>query len=83
MRTIHAEQNALNQAARFGIALNGSSIYCKMEPCRTCAMSIVAVGIVRVVCEKKYHAAADSREIFARSAVELVVLSDETEEYLD
>ena len=83
MRTIHAEQNAINQAARFGIALNGGSLYCKMEPCRTCAMSIVLAGIVRVVCEKRYHAAADTREIFSKCSVELVVLRDETEEYQD
>ena len=34
VRTIHAEQNAICQAARHGISLKGSTLYCKMEPCR-------------------------------------------------
>lgn len=80
-RTIHAEYNALIQAARFGISLEGATLYCKMEPCRVCAMGIVGSGIRRVVCEKKYHAAEDTREIFAKCGVELVVLKDELEQY--
>lgn len=80
-RTIHAEHNALIQAARFGISLEGATLYCKMEPCRTCAMGIVGAGIKKVVCEKKYHAAEDTREIFEKCGVELVVLKDELEQY--
>jgi len=81
MRTIHAEQNAIIQAAKFGISLEGSIIYCKMEPCRTCAMSIVAAGIKKVVCEKHYHASGDSKNVFAKCGIELVVLNDEVEKY--
>lgn len=81
MRTIHAEQNAIIQAAKFGTSLQGSTLYCKMEPCRTCAMSVVAAGIKKVVCEKRYHAAEDSREIFSRCGVDLVVLNNEVEKY--
>ena len=81
MRTIHAEQNAIIQAAKFGVSLGGSVIYCKMEPCRSCAMSIVAAGIKKVVCEKHYHASDDTKEIFAKCGVELVVLNDEVETY--
>ena len=83
MRTIHAEQNAIIQAAKFGTALDGGVIYCKMEPCRTCAMSIVASGIKRVVCEKRYHAGEDSRKIFEKCGVELVVINNEVEKYDD
>src|SRR5690349_4042249 len=43
VRTIHAEQNAVAQAARHGIALHGATFYCTMEPCRTCAMLIISV----------------------------------------
>ncbi|MGI0090446.1 MAG: deoxycytidylate deaminase [Nitrososphaerales archaeon] len=81
MRTIHAEQNAIIQAARFGISLEGSALYCKMEPCRTCAMSIVAAGIKKVVCEKHYHASEDAKEIFAKCGVGLAVLTNEVETY--
>ena len=81
MRTIHAEENAIIQAAKFGISLQGSALYCKMEPCRACAMSIVAAGIKKVVCEKHYHAAEDTKEIFSKCGVELVVLKNEVETY--
>lgn len=81
VRTSHAEQNALAQAARFGIAIDGSTIYCKMEPCYVCAKMIINAGIKRVVAEKHYHAAQRSREVFKKAGVELEVLSDEIEKY--
>jgi len=81
VRTIHAEQNALIQAAKFGISLEGGILYCRMEPCRTCAMSIVSAGIKKVVCERRYHAGDDARGIFAECGVELVVLNDKVERY--
>jgi dCMP deaminase len=80
-RTIHAEQNAITQAARFGISLEGATLYSKMEPCSTCAKLIAAVGIKRVVCAKKYHAAQESRDILKQTGVVLDVLSNEVEEY--
>lgn len=56
IRTTHAEQNAMIQAARFGIPLQGSTIYCKMTPCHVCAKMIINAGIKRVVCERDYQA---------------------------
>ena len=44
VRTVHAEQNAICQAARRGIALNKGTLYCKMTPCRTCAANLNAVS---------------------------------------
>jgi len=81
VRTIHAEQNAIVQAAKYGIPINESTIYCRMEPCRVCAMLIIGVGIKKVVCQKKYHAAEETREMFKQAGVALVVLEDKTEEY--
>ncbi|HAH20241.1 MAG: cell division protein DedD [Omnitrophica WOR_2 bacterium GWF2_43_52] len=83
IRTIHAEQNAICQAARFGIPLEGSTLYCKMEPCFTCAKMIVNCGIKRVVCESKYHAAAQSRDLFKKAKVALSVLSNAVVNYKD
>ena len=80
-RTLHAEQNAIIQAARFGIPLEGTTLYCKMTPCRTCAMMIINAGIKRVVCQKRYHADADSVELFKQAGVELTIMNDEVEEY--
>lgn len=81
VRTIHAEQNAICQAAKFGISLDGATLYCKMEPCFTCAKIIINAGIKRVVCEKKYHAASDTRDLFRQAGIQLDVISDETERY--
>lgn len=81
VRTVHAEQNAITQAARRGIALDGATLYCRMTPCRTCAMLIINCGIVRVVCEKKYHDGADSEEMFREAGVELKFMSDQVEQY--
>lgn len=83
VRTVHAEQNAIAQAARRGLALDGSTFYCSMEPCRTCAMLIVNVGATRVVALFKYHAAKDTREIFGDAGIELVVANDVIEAYPD
>lgn len=81
VRTTHAEQNAIAQAARFGIPIEGSTIYCKMTPCYTCAKMIINAGINRVVCEKDYHDAGDSKRIFGEAGVELVILNNEVEKY--
>ena len=81
VRTVHAEQNAICQAARRGIALDGSTLYCRMTPCRTCAMLIINCGIVRVVCERRYHDGAESEEMFKKVGIELVYKYDEVQQY--
>jgi len=81
VRTVHAEQNAICQAAKLGISLNGATLYCRMTPCRTCAMLIINCGIVRVICEKKYHAGIESEEMFKIAGVKLEYVSDEVLKY--
>jgi dCMP deaminase len=83
VRTTHAEQNAICQAARYGIALDGATLYCKMEPCRVCAMLIISVGIRRVVARRRYHAGQDTRDMLHAAGVELAVLEDAVEAYAD
>jgi dCMP deaminase len=83
VRTVHAEQNAITQAARRGIALEGSTIYVRMTPCRTCAMLIINCGIERVVCEKKYHAGKESEEMFKQAGIQLDYISEDLLEYPD
>ncbi|WP_041446401.1 deoxycytidylate deaminase [Pseudothermotoga thermarum] len=46
---LHAEQNALMQAAKFGISTNGATLYTTFKPCSICARLIVNAGIKRVV----------------------------------
>ena len=81
VRTVHAEQNAICQAAKLGISLLNSTLYCRMTPCRVCAMLIINCGITRVVCEKKYHAGGESEEMFKAAGVSLEFFSDETMQY--
>ena len=81
VRTVHAEQNAICQAAKRGISIDEATLYCKMTPCRTCAMLIINCGIKRVVAEKRYHDSADSIEMFKQAEVKLEHLCDTVEEY--
>ena len=81
VRTTHAEQNAISQAAKLGIPLLGSTLYCRMTPCTTCARLIVTSGIAKVICEKKYHAGAESEEIFRKAGVKIEFFSDSIQEY--
>ena len=54
MRTVHAEQNAICQAANRGVSLNNSTVYVNMTPCRTCSMLLINCGIKRVYAVRKY-----------------------------
>jgi len=83
VRTVHAEQNAICQAARLGIPLQGGTLYCKMTPCRTCAMLIINCGIERVVCEYKYHAAQESEEMFHMAGIQLNYVNNNILKYRD
>jgi len=83
MRTVHAEQNAICQAARLGIPLEGATLYCRMTPCRTCAMLIINCGIKRVVCERKYHDGRESEEMFRQAGIPIEYVIDEVQEYKD
>jgi dCMP deaminase len=81
VRTIHAEQNAILQAALHGVSTEGSTIYTKFEPCFVCAKMIINAGIKRVVCERRYHTDRLTRRIFKEAQIELVILKDEVENY--
>jgi dCMP deaminase len=51
---IHAEQNAIIQAARMGISIEGATLYCTHQPCSICARLIVNAGISRIVYRNPY-----------------------------
>jgi len=81
MRTVHAEQNAICQAAKRGVALEGATVYVSMTPYRTCAMLLINIGVKRVVAEKKYHAGSESEEMFKKAGIKLEFLNEEVMEY--
>jgi dCMP deaminase len=81
VRTVHAEQNAICQAARRGICIEDATLYCRMTPCRVCAMLIINCGIKRVVCERKYHDGAESERMFSEANIEIVYFHEEVQQY--
>ncbi|HDY86941.1 hypothetical protein LCGC14_1741600 [marine sediment metagenome] len=81
VRTVHAEQNAITQAAKLGIPIEGATLYCRMTPCRACAMMIINCGIARVICEKKYHAGGESEAMFKEAGIKLEYFHDEVQQY--
>lgn len=50
----HAEQNAIIQAARLGISIDGATLYCTHQPCIICAKMIINSGIRRIVYKNGY-----------------------------
>ena len=46
---VHAEQNAICQAAKLGVSLEGATLYCTHQPCTICCRMIINSGIKRVV----------------------------------
>jgi dCMP deaminase len=53
-RGLHAEQNAIIQAANHGISICGSTLYCTNKPCVICSKMIINAGITRVCYEEGY-----------------------------
>lgn len=54
IRTLHAEQNAIIQAALHGVSTHGSAIYVTHQPCFLCAKTIINAGITRIVYDNEY-----------------------------
>ena len=54
-RGLHAEQNAIIQAAYYGIPIVDSTIYCTNKPCIICAKMIINAGINKIVYENGYN----------------------------
>jgi dCMP deaminase len=70
-RGLHAEQNAIIQAARHGVNIDGSTLYCTTMPCIICTKMLINAGICRIVYDEGY---ADelAREMVEESGIETV-----------
>lgn len=53
-RGTHAEQNAIVQAALYGVAIEGGTLYCTHQPCSACTKMIINAGIKRIVYQQAY-----------------------------
>lgn len=54
-RAVHAEQNAIAFAARWGVGLEGAELFCTNQPCLSCAQSIINAGISKVWFHEPYR----------------------------
>lgn len=70
-RAVHAEANAITYAARFGVALDGCTLYCTTHPCLACARLLVSAGVREVVFVETFPEAEAARALFLAAGVEL------------
>jgi dCMP deaminase len=73
-RTIHAEINAIAQAAKNGASIGGADIYITHTPCIHCLKVLINTGIKRVVYEREYKLKTLA-ELLAHADVELTQIS--------
>ena len=71
-RGLHAEQNAIIQAAIHGVAIKGATLYCTHFPCTVCAKMIINAGIVSLVIAEEYPDPL-AKELFDEAGIEVVV----------
>lgn len=74
-RAVHAEQNAILQAASYGVGVEGTTLYTTTQPCILCAKSLINAGIKRVVYRGTYPDNM-SLDMLREACVELCNLSD-------
>ena len=66
----HAEVNAVNQAARFGISLEGATLYCTLEPCNWCFKQLIQAGIKEIYFEEPYESRNKEFDLYWRQIME-------------
>ncbi len=82
-RAIHAEQNAVVQAATSGVDISGATIYTTTFPCSLCSKIIINAGLVRIVCRDGYPDDL-SRQLLGESGIRIdVVLGDNSLKTID
>lgn len=70
-RAVHAEQNAIAQAAQYGISVAGASLYVTHQPCTMCAKIVINAGIKRIIYSGDYPDKL-SLELLNEAGIELV-----------
>ncbi len=66
----HAEVNAIDQAARFGISLDGAVLYCTLEPCNWCFKQLIQAGITAIYFETYYDSKNKDFDLYWRKIME-------------
>jgi dCMP deaminase len=70
-RGIHAEQNAIVQAAAFGVGISGSTLYCTHFPCVLCTKMLINAGVERLVVQEAYPDDL-SREMLEEAGIDVL-----------
>ena len=83
IRTTHSETNAIANAARFGVSVDGATMYSTMVACYACAKVVINAGIKRFVASRDYHKSERTKQIFKEAGVELVIIKNEVTSYKD
>ncbi len=86
----HAEANAIAQAARYGISIEGATLYATLAPCYVCLKLVATARIRAVYYEHVYESMAPERDRFWREAVresgiqvfDRLIISPRTYEYI-
>ena len=82
IRSLHAEQNVMLQAAKIGIPCEGATLYVTCQPCNACAKMAINAGIVRVIYEGDYPDEF-SKDLFREANLEVLRYRDGSLERLE
>ena len=78
-RALHAEQNAIIQAATLGYSIEGGTIYVTNQPCLICAKMIINAGIRKIIVDEGYPD-ENAVEILAEAGLKIVMFEKEEED---
>ena len=74
-RGIHAEQNAIIQAAYHGVSVKNADLYCTNQPCAICAKMIINAGIKKIYYQSGYTDAL-AQEMLSEAGIDLIKHDD-------
>lgn len=78
-RGIHAEQNAIVQAAYLGVSIDNSTLYCTNQPCILCAKMLINAGVKRIVVRDGYPDEA-AAEMLEEADLHIELLQDKSQD---
>jgi len=82
IRTVHAEANAIAAAAKFGVSINGASVYTTASPCYDCFKLLINAGVRRIVCGSfygsRYGASEKVLTLAAQAGIKMEFMKDDT-----
>jgi dCMP deaminase len=78
-RGIHAEQNAIIQAAFYGVSIKDATLYCTTQPCSICAKMLINAGIRKIYYQTGYTDAM-ATEMLAEAGVDVIHLNSSDQE---